>query len=293
MKTRRSISSRSRGRDDRYRRIGAHAAGVRADVAVADALVVLRRLQQHDRPAIADRQDGGLLPAQAFLDDHLVPGLAEDLPLHDVADRLVRLIGGAADDHAFALGQAIGLDDQRRGDLGDVVVRVVRVLEDVERRRRDAVLLHDALGEDLAALQLGRGARRAEDLEPFRRQFVGDAHRERVLGADDGEVHALFADELHEADEVVRAERDAFGLPRDSGVAGRAIDFLHQRRLGDFPDERMLAAAAADDEDLHVILRQFRAANPTCGYCSPGPAQAQAEDGRPMMRAPAHGKCGI
>ena len=39
--------------------------------------------------------------------------------------------------------------------------------------------------------------------------------------------------------------------PADPGVAGRAVDLLHQRALADLPDERVLAAAIADDQDLH------------------------------------------
>ncbi len=39
----------------------------------------------------------------------------------------------------------------------------------------------------------------------------------------------------------------------DAGVAGRAKEFGDARALGQFPNQRVLAAAAADDEDFHKL----------------------------------------
>ena len=54
--------------------ISAHAAGIEPGVAVADALVVLRRDQRHDRLAVAEREDRRLFAVQALLDQHLRSG---------------------------------------------------------------------------------------------------------------------------------------------------------------------------------------------------------------------------
>ena len=59
------------GRDDLSRGVSAHAAGVRARVAVADALVVLRSRQDHVVAARDDDEDGGLLAGEAVLDEDL------------------------------------------------------------------------------------------------------------------------------------------------------------------------------------------------------------------------------
>ena len=46
-------------------------------------------------------------------------GLAEGALLHDGRDGRLGLVEGAADDHALACGQAVGLDHERRPDLAD------------------------------------------------------------------------------------------------------------------------------------------------------------------------------
>ena len=58
-----------------------------------------------------------------------------------------------------------------------------------------------------------------------------------------------------ERDEVGnRRERDVgqLRLARGAGVAGRDEHLGHARRLRELPRERMLAAAAADDENVHA-----------------------------------------
>ena len=51
------------------RRVGAHPAGVRSDVAVAQALVVARRRQGHGVPTVADRDDARLEAPEPLLHD--------------------------------------------------------------------------------------------------------------------------------------------------------------------------------------------------------------------------------
>ena len=56
-------------RRPRERRVGAHAAGVRAPVAVEDALEVLGRLQRVDGVPVGDREQRHLRPVEVLLDD--------------------------------------------------------------------------------------------------------------------------------------------------------------------------------------------------------------------------------
>ena len=46
-------------------------------------------------------------------------------------------------------------------------------------------------------------------------------------------------------------ERDTFGLPRDAGIALRAIEFGGQRAGGDLPGQRVLTTAGTENEDIH------------------------------------------
>ena len=61
---------------DRRRRIGAHAAGVRALVAVEGALVVLRRAEGDDGLAVGEREEARLLALQEILDHQRRAGVA-------------------------------------------------------------------------------------------------------------------------------------------------------------------------------------------------------------------------
>ena len=54
---------------ERRGRVGAHAAGVQAEVAVQRALVVLGGREQLRRLAVAERVQGDLHPFKQFLDD--------------------------------------------------------------------------------------------------------------------------------------------------------------------------------------------------------------------------------
>ena len=69
-----------RRRDERGRRVGAHAARVLAAVAVEGALVVLRGGERHHVLAVADRVVRGLLADQHVLDDDALAGRAEAAP---------------------------------------------------------------------------------------------------------------------------------------------------------------------------------------------------------------------
>jgi hypothetical protein len=81
-------------------------------------------------------------------------------------------------------------------------------------------------------------------------QLVDQAGDERGLGADDDEVDALVAGGVHERLEVVDAGVDRAGVGGDAGVAGRAQQGRRLRRARQRADERVLAPARADDEDL-------------------------------------------
>ena len=105
-----------RGVDDRRRRIGAHAAGIRSLVAIEGALVILRRSQRERGRAVAEREERGLLAVKKFLDDQFGAGLTEAAAQHHV-DRGFRFGQSLRDDHALAGRQSVGLDDDaaRRG----------------------------------------------------------------------------------------------------------------------------------------------------------------------------------
>jgi hypothetical protein len=128
---------------------------------------------------------------------------------------------------------------------------VPRLIERPEIRRGDAVAPHELLREGLAAFQPRRRLVRPEDEDARLAGLVRQAAHERRLGADDHEVDLFFADEFRGGGQVVGVQRHAVGQRFDAGVAGHAPERLDARALLEAPGERVLAPAAADEEDVH------------------------------------------
>ena len=81
-------------------------------------------------------------------------------------------------------------------------------------------------------------------------QRVDQAGDERRLGADDGQADVLALGERDEPLDVVGGDGDGARVGRDARVAGRAQHLGALGRAQQGADDRVLAPAAADDEDL-------------------------------------------
>ena len=99
--------------DQRARRKGAHAAGVRARVAIVRALVILRRAKRHRRKAVGQHEERHFRAAQTLFQHDARAGLTETGAAHHVADGRFGLGGGVGQHHALAGRQAVGLHDER------------------------------------------------------------------------------------------------------------------------------------------------------------------------------------
>ena len=73
---------------------------------------------------VGDGQDRGLLAREELLDHHPVAGLAELALGHHEVQRRAAPRPPAADDHALARGQAVGLDHDRHAGAAQVVRRL-------------------------------------------------------------------------------------------------------------------------------------------------------------------------
>jgi hypothetical protein len=110
---------------------------------------------------------------------------------------------------------------------------------------------HEILGEDLAALETGGSGGRTKDRQPSRRKEVDDAPVERQFRADDGQLD-LFADRhVEQPVDVPGIDGDRSGESGDAGVARRAQHRRHRAVAAEGPNESVLTATAADDEDFH------------------------------------------
>ena len=79
---------------------------------------------------------------------------------------------------------------------------------------------------------------------------------ERQLGTDDGEIESLALGERQERVDVARLRSGRARASRPMPALPGARQSLRRRGAvaRESPDERMLAAAGADDEQLHLAL---------------------------------------
>src|SRR3989442_1342309 len=206
------------------------------------------------RAAVGDRKERRLLAAQKLLDHDGGAGRPELPALQAARDGRLGLGERRAHDGALARGEPIGLDDHRRPELARERARGVGIGERRVARRRNARARHQIFREGLAAFERGGGRARPEHGKAFVAQAVGETGNQRHLGPDDDEVGALALGEPHDAVVVVDAHRHAHGAPGDAGIARRRHQTREPRALGELPAERVLAAAAADDEQVHSGL---------------------------------------
>ena len=145
--------------------VGAHAAGVGAGVAFADALVVLRGGEGDCVFAVAEGEEGELFAFEKLFEDDLGLGDAEESAGEHLGGGLFGLAMGLADDYALARGQAVGFDHNGHGEARELLADFTERGADGVRGGRDAVALHEFLGEGLAGFEAGRGLGGAEDTE--------------------------------------------------------------------------------------------------------------------------------
>ena len=124
------------GRDERRRRIGAHAAGVRTFVVVEHALVVLRRRQRDRGLAVAQCKKADLAARQKFL-DHDLGARGAERALEHHGDGGLGLGQRLCHHDALAGGKPIGLDHDRRALRARVSERVARHCRSGDRRRSE------------------------------------------------------------------------------------------------------------------------------------------------------------
>jgi hypothetical protein len=98
----------------------------------------------------------------------------------------------------------------------------------------------------------GSRLRGAENPQSFALKSIHDARRERVIRPDDREADALALRECHERVVLGDFDRNTRRDLRDAAISRRAIHRRHTRRLFDFPSQRVLPPAAANDEDFHA-----------------------------------------
>ena len=243
--------------DQRRGAVGAHAASVRAGVAIVSPFVILGRRQCENRAAVGDRQHAGFLAVEAFFDDDLVAGLAELLVAADASDGLDGFGARGADEHAFAGSEAVGLHHHRH--VFAVLEKrggVVGVAKHLVVGGRHVGMAQQVFAKDLAPLELGGVGTRAKDAQLGVGEGVDDAFGERQLGPDDRERDVVLRGELDQAGEVGGRDVDVLGVDRRARVSGGDENALDARALRELPSQRVFASAVANHQHVHQsVLR--------------------------------------
>jgi hypothetical protein len=118
-------------------------------------------------------------------------------------------------------------------------------------RRRNAVTLHELLGEGLARLKLSRGASRTKRTPAAALKFIDHTQGKRQLWSDNSQPRLHPFSHGNQRIDAFHIGRQAFGLLRDPTIAGSAVDLGHTRGLAQLPNQSVLASATTDDKDIH------------------------------------------
>ena len=177
-----------------HRAVGAHAARVGPRVALAQALVVLRRRQNLDLLPVREGEDGELLALEKLLDHDLAARVAQPAFGEHRPRGRRRLVPRRTDHGALAAGEPRGLDDEGHGVAGDVGERGRELGEALARRGGDAGAAHHVLGERFGRFEPRGRLRGSEDRPARRAQAIDEARGEGRLGTHDGEVDPVLGD---------------------------------------------------------------------------------------------------
>ena len=235
--------------------VGTHAAGVEASVTLAHALVVLRANQGDRLTAIDHREEGRLLAVEEILHDDLGARGAKRRVHHHVVDGVESGLDIHRDDDALARGESVRFDDDGRSLLLDVLLGRLGVGKALVLCGGDVVLLEEVLEETLGALEPGSVLGRAEARDVGSDEGIGDAVDEGRLGTDHDEADIVVLAEFDDGCVVGFLDVHDLNavLDDDAGVAGRAEELATSGALLEAPAQGVLAPAAADDEDVHLV----------------------------------------
>ena len=221
---------------------------------VVGALVILRRRHGLEVLAVNERQNGNLRAGQELLDDDARAGAAECTAVNRVLDRLNGFFLGHGDRNTLAERKTIRLDNDRRAVLLDVLDRVRRVLKNGIACGRDIVFLHQILGKGLAALDDGSVLARTEGADACGLERVNHAECKRVVRCDHNEIRLVLLGESNHAVDVGCLDGNALCFSGNAAVARRTPDVVHLGALLQCMDDGVLTAAAADNQNFHLLF---------------------------------------
>ena len=212
---------------------------------VPAALEVGARWQGHGAGAVEQQEQRQLVAAQILFRQHRAAGQGG-------ASETQQGVAVIGDQHALALCQSIHLEHRRTAAGAQVESQLRLVVQFRRLGRRDVVAEQERLAERLAALQTRLGGGRPHYRQTGRAQAVGDAGRQRVVGADHRQIDGIAPRRHAERGAVVsRHLRQVAAHLGGAGVPGRGPHRLHASSRRELPRQRVFAATAANYQDAH------------------------------------------
>ena len=213
-----TISSSARrfqfGGQHARRAVRAHPAGIGAGIAVADALVVLRRSERHHRRAVGQHEQADFLALEEFLDHRARRrGSANSVSTAPAASAIVIATVTplpAARPSAFTTTGA--------PNSSSAGARLVERMHRAIAGGRDVRAVAQRLGERLRSFELRGRLARPEHREPGGAQIVGDPRDQRRFGPDHDQIDRVRAAEIDHRRMV--ASRRARPVSASSAIPG-------------------------------------------------------------------------
>ena len=232
--------------------------------------------------AVGEHEEARLLAGHELLDHHPRAGAGGE----DRVERRQRLAHGLGHGHALAGGEPVGLDHDRRARGRHVGAGGLGVGEGLAGGGRRAAGGGDLLGEGLGRLQPRRLAPGPEGGDAAGAQHVGHPLGQRRLGPDHHEVDPVRAAKASTLSPSRMSSATQVRLLGDAGVARRAPEPVAFGVLRERPGQRVLAPAAAEDQDVHAPRPPLGLARARVLWCGPA-ARKREDDG--AVRGPAAG----
>src|SRR5205814_4175341 len=202
--------------------------------------------------AIGDREARELFALHELLDQNLAASVAEDPIAQHRVNRALGLGRALRDDHSFPGSQSRRLDHHRRREFRQGGLRVAGVAVLRRAGSGNTGFHHQVLGKPLRGLDARRLSRRPEDWQPTRLEEIDDSRFERKLRSDDSQIDELVLGEVGQLFLLLDRNRNAARDRRDARIAGRSDQLEAWIVAAQFPGERVLASAAANDQYFHA-----------------------------------------
>ena len=201
---------------------------------------------------ISEGQNRNLYALQELFHNNVVAAGAECLVLHDGLDCVLSFGKVLGDDDTLAQGQTVRLDDNgvfvHLLDVGNCRMGIVKSLI---AGSGNAVLLHQILGKDLAALEDCRIGTGAEGGNASLVKRIHHAQYQRVIRRNYDKVDSVILGEAHNTVDISGTALHTDGICRNTAVARQSIDRFRLGALLERPDNGMFPSAGTNYQNFH------------------------------------------